>query len=84
MKSSMHNLQSQYDAMCQKVGVLGSLYSNLTESFILIENQAKQFPKLIKKTVTAPCHLLLPGGLLLTLIPSLDTELPKNAPDCHD
>jgi hypothetical protein len=52
MKSSMHNLQSQYDAMCQKVGVLGSLYSNLTESFILIENQAKQFPKLIKKTVT--------------------------------
>lgn len=52
MKSSMHNLQNQYDVMCQKVGVLGSLYSDLTESYILIEKQAKQFPKIIKKTVT--------------------------------
>lgn len=52
MKSSMHKLQNQYDVMCQKVGVLGSLYSDLTESYILIEKQAKQFPKIIKKTVT--------------------------------
>ncbi|CAG2246937.1 KIFC2_3 [Mytilus edulis] len=52
MKSSMHNLQKQYDVMCQKIGVLGSLYSDLTESYILIEKQAKQFPKIIKKTVT--------------------------------
>ncbi|XP_071177093.1 kinesin-like protein KIFC3 isoform X1 [Mytilus edulis] len=52
MKSSMHNLQKQYNVMCQKIGVLGSLYSDLTESYILIEKQAKQFPKIIKKTVT--------------------------------
>lgn len=52
MQQSMQTLKTQYEAMRQRISVLGTLYSNMTESFILLEKQAKQFPKMIRMTIS--------------------------------
>ncbi|KAJ8303081.1 hypothetical protein KUTeg_019477 [Tegillarca granosa] len=52
MMDSYTQLQVKYEKICHKISLIEPLYSELIEAYILLEKQAKQFPKLIKDAVS--------------------------------
>lgn len=52
MMDSYKQLQVKYEKICHKISLIEPLYSELIEAYILLEKQAKQFPKLIKDAVS--------------------------------
>lgn len=52
MMDSYTDLQAKYEKICHKISLIEPLYSELIEAYILLEKQAKQFPKLIKDAVS--------------------------------